>query len=135
MVQALMVMDLEDGLCFSTSQPIYIYIFCRLEFSSIFHYPVASSLTVSLTGVVVILLRTIQMKSAKTKNTAGKKDWFKDVQGYEQLCSSKMDHFGLNRGLRLYFDLYTPTITSKYLFSTKVVRKNGFRCFTAMCPP
>ena len=74
------------------------------------------------------------MKSDKTKITAGKKDWFKDVQGYEQLCSTKMNNFWLNGGLRVYFDLHTPKITSKYLFSTKVVRKHGYKCFTSMCP-
>ena len=33
-------------------------------------------------------------------------------------------------------DLYAPDLpksTSKYLLFTKVVRKHGYRCFTAMC--
>ena len=39
-------------------------------------------------------------------------------------------------GLRVYLDMYEsdfPKSTSKSLFGNKVVRKHGFRCFTAMC--
>ena len=44
--------------------------------------------------------------------------------------------FWLNKGLRLYFDLFAPDFpksTSKYLFCTEVFTKHGFRCFTVMC--
>ena len=43
--------------------------------------------------------------------------------------------FWLNRGLRVHLDLYAPDFPktiSKYLYFTKVVRKHGSRCFTAM---
>ena len=43
---------------------------------------------------------------------------------------------GLNRGLSVYLGLYPPDFQksfSKYLCFTKVVRKHGIKCFTAMC--
>ena len=52
------------------------------------------------------------------------------------VCQVKCTISWLNRGLRVYLDLYVldfPKSTSKYLLSTKVVRKHGSRCFTAMC--
>ena len=48
----------------------------------------------------------------------------------------KFSIFWLHRVLRVYLDMYAPDFpknTSKYLFCTEVVRKHGFRCFTAMC--
>ena len=44
--------------------------------------------------------------------------------------------FWLNGGLRVSLDLFArdfPKSSSQYLFCTEVVRKHGFRCFTAMC--
>ena len=48
----------------------------------------------------------------------------------------KFTIFWHNRGFRVYLDFYAPDfskITSSYFFFTKVVSKNGSRCFTAIC--
>ena len=45
--------------------------------------------------------------------------------------------FGLNRGLRVHFDLYVQDffkIMSKYFLSIKVGRRHGFRWYTTMGP-
>ena len=44
--------------------------------------------------------------------------------------------FWMNRGVRVYLDLYAPDFSKSYYKSfvcTEVVRKNGFWFFTAMC--
>ena len=48
----------------------------------------------------------------------------------------KCTMFWLNRGLRVYLDLFLPNFsqsTIKYLFCTELVGKHGFKCVTAMC--
>ena len=52
------------------------------------------------------------------------------------VCQGKCTISWLNRGLRVYLDSDAPDFpksTSKYLLFTKVVRKHGSRCFTAIC--